>query len=212
MSYQKPEFKNKYENYIGGKWVAPVDGEYFDNISPVDGSVIAKVARSNGKDIDLAVAAALKAAKEWGKTSVTERSNLLFRIADRIESVRSERQERRERAHKRRLHRLIPLLIFGTVAVLIAKQEIPAVDSWISRQLNAEAWNAGEACRQAALGRLEQPDFARLLKAGKVEQTSGGYYIEGILYAVLQSSGEELHFRYSCNVTATGEVVTIKGE
>jgi len=85
MSYQKPEFKNKYENYIGGRWVAPVDGEYFDNISPVDGSVIAKVARSNGKDIDLAVEAALKAARDWGKTSVTERSNLLFRIADRIE-------------------------------------------------------------------------------------------------------------------------------
>jgi len=85
MSYQKPEFKNTYENYIGGQWVAPVDGDYFENISPVDGSVIAKVARSNGKDIDLAVEAALKVAKEWGRTSVTERSNLLFKIADRIE-------------------------------------------------------------------------------------------------------------------------------
>ena len=121
-------------------------------------------------------------------------------------------EDRREREHKRRLHRLIPLLIFGTVAVLIAKEEIPAVDSWISRQLNAEAWNAGEACRQAALGRLEQPDFARLLKAGKVEKTHGGYYIGDISYAVLQSSGEEQQYRYSCNVTSAGEVVTIKGE
>ena len=85
MSYQKPEFKNQYENYIGGEWVAPVDGEYFDNISPVDGSLIAKVARSNSKDIDLAVEAGLKAFKTWRKTSVTERSNLLFKIADRIE-------------------------------------------------------------------------------------------------------------------------------
>ncbi len=85
MSYQKPEFKNQYENYIGGEWISPVDGEYFDNISPVDGSVIAKVARSNSKDIDLAVEAALKATKEWGKTSVAERRNLLFKIADRIE-------------------------------------------------------------------------------------------------------------------------------
>jgi len=129
-----------------------------------------------------------------------------------VQSVRSEREDRREREHKRRLHRLIPLLILGTVAVLIAKEEIPAVDSWISRQLNAEAWNAGEACRQAALGRLEQPDFARLLKAGKVEKTHGGYYIGDISYAVLQSSGEEQQYRYSCNVTSTGEVVTIKGE
>ena len=134
------------------------------------------------------------------------------RKQENYQSVSSEREDRREREHKRRLHRFIPLLIFGTVAVLIAKQEIPAVDSWISRQLNAEAWNAGEACRQAALGQLEQPDFARLLKTGEVKQTSGGYYVGGVLYAVLQSSGEDLHFRYSCNVTATGEVVTIRGE
>ena len=85
MSYQKPEFKKQYENFIGGKWVAPVDGEYFDNISPVDGSVITKIPRSNSKDINLAVEAASKAATAWGKSSVTERSNLLFRIADRIE-------------------------------------------------------------------------------------------------------------------------------
>jgi hypothetical protein len=129
-----------------------------------------------------------------------------------FQSERSKREEQHERNHKRRLQRLIPLLIFGAVAVLIAKQEIPAVDSWINRMLDADAWNAGEACRQAALGQLEQPDFARLLKTGKIEQTSGGYYVGDILYAVLNSSGEELHFRYICNVKAAGEVVTIKEE
>jgi len=134
------------------------------------------------------------------------------RKQENYQSVSSAKEDQRERAHKHRLHRLIPLLIFGTVAVLIAKQEIPAVDSWISRQLNAEAWNAGEACRQAALAQLEQPDFARLLKTGEVKQTSGGYYVGGVLYAVLQSSEEEQHHRYSCNVTSTGEVVTIKEE
>ena len=85
MSFQKPSFKKQYENYIGGEWVAPVDGEYFDNISPVDGSVMTKIPRSNSKDIDLAVKAAGKAAEAWGKTSVTERSNILFKIAARIE-------------------------------------------------------------------------------------------------------------------------------
>jgi len=85
MSYQKPEFKTQYENYIGGEWLAPVDGEYFDDSSPVDGSFIARVPRSNRKDIDLAVKAAGKAAGAWGKTSVTERSNIMFKIADRIE-------------------------------------------------------------------------------------------------------------------------------
>ena len=85
MSYQKPEFKSQYENYIGGEWVAPVDGEYFDNPSPVDGSLLTRVPKSNSKDIDLAVKAAGKAAAAWGKTSATERSNIMFKIAERIE-------------------------------------------------------------------------------------------------------------------------------
>jgi len=85
MSYQKPEFKAQYKNYIGGEWVAPVDGEYFDNTSPIDGSHIASIPRSNSKDIDLAVKAATKAADAWGKTSATERGNIMFKIAERIE-------------------------------------------------------------------------------------------------------------------------------
>src|SRR5210317_1580610 len=85
MSYQKPEFKPQYENYIGGEWVAPVDGGYFDNSSPVDGSHIARVPKSNSKDIDKAVEAAWKAADAWGKTPATDRSNIMFKIAERIE-------------------------------------------------------------------------------------------------------------------------------
>ncbi len=86
MTYQKPTFKNQYENFIGGQWTAPVDGEYFDDICPVDGQVMARVARSKSADIDKAVAAAESAAPGWGKTSVTERSNLLYQIAARIEA------------------------------------------------------------------------------------------------------------------------------
>ncbi len=85
MPYQKPEFKAQYENYIGGGWVAPVDGEYFDDTSPIDGGLIARVPKSNSKDIDLAVEAAGKAADAWGKTSATDRSNIMFKIAERIE-------------------------------------------------------------------------------------------------------------------------------
>ncbi len=85
MSYQKPLFKEQYENFIGGQWVAPVDGGYFENTSPVDGNVITRVPKSNAKDIDLAVTAAWKTAETWRKTSPTERSSLLFKIADRIE-------------------------------------------------------------------------------------------------------------------------------
>ena len=62
MSVQKPNFKAQYKNYIGGKWQAPVDGEYFDNSSPIDGSHLCQIPKSNSKDIDLAVEAAQKAA------------------------------------------------------------------------------------------------------------------------------------------------------
>jgi aldehyde dehydrogenase len=79
-------FKSRYENYIGGEWVAPVKGQYFDNITPVTGAVFCEVPRSTAEDIDLALDAAHKAAPAWGKTSPTERSNILLKIADRIEA------------------------------------------------------------------------------------------------------------------------------
>ncbi|MCC3281295.1 MULTISPECIES: acetaldehyde dehydrogenase ExaC [Arthrobacter] len=78
-------FKPRYENWIGGEWVAPVKGGYFENVSPVTGKVFCEVARGTSEDIDLALDAAHKAAPAWGKTSVAERANILNRIADRIE-------------------------------------------------------------------------------------------------------------------------------
>ena len=78
-------FKPRYENWIGGEWVAPVKGGYFENVSPVTGRVFCEVARGTSEDIDLALDAAHKAAPSWGKTSVAERANILNRIADRIE-------------------------------------------------------------------------------------------------------------------------------
>jgi aldehyde dehydrogenase len=79
-------FKSKYDNYIGGKWVPPVDGEYFDNISPVTGKVFCQVARSNEKDVNLALDAAHAAREAWGKTSTTARANILLKIADIMEA------------------------------------------------------------------------------------------------------------------------------
>ena len=80
-----PEFKSQYENYIDGKWTVPVQGKYFDNISPINGKVFTKVAHSTKEDLELAVNAADKAFKTWGKTSATERSIILNKIADRME-------------------------------------------------------------------------------------------------------------------------------
>jgi aldehyde dehydrogenase len=79
-------YKAKYENFIGGKWVAPTKGEYFDVISPITGKNYTKAARSSAEDVELALDAAHAAADKWGKTSTTERANILLKIADRIEA------------------------------------------------------------------------------------------------------------------------------
>ena len=82
----KIQYQAKYDNFIGGKWVAPVKGQYFDVISPINGRAYTKAARSGAEDIELALDAAHAAADKWGKTSPTERSNILLKIADRIEA------------------------------------------------------------------------------------------------------------------------------
>ncbi|HOY94541.1 MAG TPA: aldehyde dehydrogenase family protein [Catalimonadaceae bacterium] len=81
----RPTFNEKYDNYIGGTWVAPTRGEYFDNLSPIDGKPFTKAARSSWEDVELALDAAHKAFATWSHTSVTERSNILLKIADVME-------------------------------------------------------------------------------------------------------------------------------
>jgi aldehyde dehydrogenase len=78
-------FKSRYENFIGGDWKAPVDGEYFENPTPVTGQPFCSIPRSKSADIELALDAAHAAKASWGKTPVAERAVILNRIADRIE-------------------------------------------------------------------------------------------------------------------------------
>ncbi|WP_408590773.1 aldehyde dehydrogenase [Novosphingobium sp.] len=82
----KSVFKAKYDNFIGGKWVAPVRGQYFENVTPITGKPICQVARGTFEDIELALDAAHKAKAAWGSASTTERSNVLLKIADRLEA------------------------------------------------------------------------------------------------------------------------------
>src|SRR6202042_1213534 len=75
----------KYGNYIGGEWVAPISGAYFENVSPITGQTICEIPRSNAADVDRALDAAHAAKASWGKTSTTERGKILEKIAQRIE-------------------------------------------------------------------------------------------------------------------------------
>jgi len=81
----RPAFKNRYDHYINGQWVKPLGGEYFDNISPIDGKVFTQAARGNAQDVEKAIDAAWAAFPTWSKTSAAGRSNLLLKIAQVIE-------------------------------------------------------------------------------------------------------------------------------
>ncbi|MGH8846796.1 MAG: aldehyde dehydrogenase family protein, partial [Polaromonas sp.] len=79
-------YKARYNNFIGGKWVAPTKEGYFDVISPVNGKPYTQVARSTAEDIELALDAAHAAADKWGRTPAADRANVLLKIADRMEA------------------------------------------------------------------------------------------------------------------------------
>src|SRR5271166_4738300 len=78
--------RDRYDNFIGGKWVAPVEGRYFDNPSPITGKRLCSIPRSSAADIELALDAAHAAKDAWSRTSVADRANILLKIADRIEA------------------------------------------------------------------------------------------------------------------------------
>jgi len=91
--YQQPgrpgsvvEYASRYDNYIGGEWVPPAEGRYFENLTPVTGQPFCEVARSTAADVELALDAAHGATRAWGRTSVTERAIILNKIADRMEA------------------------------------------------------------------------------------------------------------------------------
>ncbi|QKG84180.1 aldehyde dehydrogenase [Kroppenstedtia pulmonis] len=93
--YKKPNtegslvhYKSRYENFIGGEWVPPKNGEYFDNPSPVDGKVFTRVPRSQKEDVELAVQKANEAKEKWGNMPVAKRSRILLKIADRLDENR----------------------------------------------------------------------------------------------------------------------------
>ncbi len=82
----KVRFRDRYDNYIGGRWVAPVEGRYFENVTPVTGHPFCEVARSGAVDIDKALDAAHAAKEAWAKTPPAERAEVLLKIADRMEA------------------------------------------------------------------------------------------------------------------------------
>ena len=86
LAGSKATFKARYDHWIGGEYVKPSSGKYFENVTPVTGKVFCEIARGNEEDINKALDAAHAAAPAWGKTSATARAIILNKIADRIEA------------------------------------------------------------------------------------------------------------------------------
>ncbi|MGH3611750.1 MAG: aldehyde dehydrogenase family protein, partial [Pseudonocardia sp.] len=79
-------YQPRYDHFIGGEYVAPTKGQYFENPTPITGQAFTEVARGTAEDIELALDAAHGAAPAWGKTSAAERANILNKMADRVEA------------------------------------------------------------------------------------------------------------------------------
>ena len=82
---ERMSFRSRYGNYIGGKWVEPASGQYFENVTPITGKTFCEIPRSNAQDIDRALDAAHAARESWGRTSPTQRAIILNQIAQRME-------------------------------------------------------------------------------------------------------------------------------
>ncbi len=126
---QTPFHHSRYENFIGGNWVPPASGRYFDNISPVDGRLLCRVPRSESVDVEAALDAAHAAKDSWGALSATERSNILNRIAQRMEWIISTSWRSRKpgitgaslSARQRTRTYRSPSIIFGILPKLCAR-------------------------------------------------------------------------------------------
>ncbi|MFG2194026.1 aldehyde dehydrogenase [Streptomyces sp. NPDC048639] len=79
-------YQSRYDHWIGGEYVKPKLGQYFENPTPVNGSPFTEVARGTAEDVEAALDAAHAAAPAWGRTAPAERANVLNRIADRMEA------------------------------------------------------------------------------------------------------------------------------
>lgn len=84
-NYTFPRVQEQYDHFINGQWVKPSSGEYFDNVSPINGQVFSRAARGNASDIEKAIDAAHEAFKTWSKTGAAARSSMLLAIADIME-------------------------------------------------------------------------------------------------------------------------------
>jgi len=136
-------------------------------------------------------------------------------IRRRSSVLDAEQTGQTDAVHTRRLNRsrafrkLVPLLMFLVIALLIAKQEIPALDDAWERLVSPGNWQARQVCQQTAIAGSEDRDFVRILKPGRVHRTTDGVYIDRLVIGEPGQSGDETPVEYSCYVDGNGKLAKL---
>lgn len=110
----------------------------------------------------------------------------------------------------RRLGRLLPFVLLVVIGLLLLREHVPAVDTWLQRHIAPERTAAAEACRQAALASASQPDYARVRRTGTVHETRNGFYVEDVEIGEMGEDGAEAVFMFSCYADAAGRLVNTR--
>jgi len=128
---------------------------------------------------------------------------------EQVNELKADRFDHSSRKREHPFRKLIPLLVFAFIALMIAKQEIPAVSNAWERMVAPDEWLAKQTCQKAALESIERQEFARILKPGKVNKTTDGLYIERLVVGEMSQSGNEISVEYSCYLDSAGELVKL---
>jgi hypothetical protein len=127
-----------------------------------------------------------------------------------VDSDHSDKQSSRYDRHGERnrspLKKFIPLLLIATVALLIAREEVPAVAEWWQKTFSPDSWTAQNICKQAVIDRSGRGRYVRVLKAGEVHDTLDGPYVDGLLVVELAADGSEQRAEYSCYLDEAGKL------
>jgi len=128
---------------------------------------------------------------------------------EQVNELKTDRFDNSSRKQSHPFRKLIPLLAFSFIALMIAKEEIPAVSNAWEQMVAPNEWLAKKTCQKAALASIERQEFARILKPGKVNKTTDGLYIERLVVGEMGQSGNEISFEYSCYLDSAGELVKL---
>jgi hypothetical protein len=107
------------------------------------------------------------------------------------------------------LRKLIPLLLIGAFGVLVAHEEIPAFAEWWEKTFSPDIWEVKNTCQQAALKQSNNPNYARILKPGKVHKTENGTYVDHLVLGEMGQDGAEQKVEYTCYLDSGGVLVKL---